>query len=626
MRSGLLRLLPIGLVACDPTSASPGLADGSVELAEAVPEDSLAPPPGVPRGMQPPPAGPDGLAVESPPPLSAVKAPLAQAYCQIDVNGAKKDTETDYVPHVIQCENGGANFEALKAQAIAARSVAYYAMATNGTICDGQGCQVYSCGAAPKQVHYDAAKATAGQYLSFNGWLTYAFYVAGDPTLTPPSCVDTDNANVAGTEKFVTFNNNKTLYDVDQTTLGFVFPEDVNVGGYGQNRGCMSQWGARCLENSNGKNSTDIVKFYYGADIKILQAEGPCVVQPNKLARGTLDEVSCAQVRGWAFDEDSGAAPINAYVSYDAPLGDPKAVTVTVLASQQRDDLCGPLGSCEHGFTLGVPRSLMDDQPHPVHAHAVDPQADPVALDGSPGELLCPPPPVPQGVRRGIASPEVLASWHFDPFWQMARLDDATLAAIPLWQSVPSSPQLMRIAGDPAVWLFDNGFRRLVPDPQTAVAWRLELDAALVWQPEDLMMLPVGTPLRPEPFLVSAPGDPVIYILDDPQCRPAGDPNDPQCPPPAEPTTGDPGDSGDATGADTSSASTPTEGGEGGSSQGEGGSSIGPAPDSAGPALPPGFGQDDGGACDVGSAGDRGATGLMALALLLLRRRRRDGR
>ena len=622
MRSGLLTLLPLGLVACDPTSSSPGPAD----IAEAVPEDSLAPAPGDPRGMQPPPAGPEGLAVEPPPPLTAVKAPLAQAYCQIDVNGAKKDTETDYVPHVIQCENGGANFEALKAQAIAARSVAYYAMATNGTICDGQGCQVYSCGAAPKQVHYDAAKATAGQYLSFNGWLTYAFYVAGDPTLTPPSCVDTDNANVAGTEKFVTFNNNKTLYDVDQTTLGFVFPEDVNVGGYGQNRGCMSQWGARCLENSNGKNSTDIVKFYYGADIKILQAEGPCVVQPNKLARGTLDEVSCAQVSGWAFDEDSGAAPINAYVSYDAPLGDPKAVTVTVLASQQRDDLCGPLGSCEHGFTLGVPRSLMDDQPHPVHAHAVDPQADPVALDGSPGELLCPPPPVPQGVRRGIASPEVLASWHFDPFWQMARLDDATLAAIPLWQSVPSSPQLMRIAGDPAVWLFDNGFRRLVPDPQTAVAWRLELDAALVWQPEDLMMLPVGTPLRPEPFLVSAPGDPVIYILDDPQCRPAGDPNDPQCPPPAEPTTGDPGDSGDATGADTSSASTPTEGGEGGSSQGEGGSSIGPAPDSAGPALPPGFGQDDGGACDVGSAGDRGATGLMALALLLLRRRRRDGR
>ena len=36
----------------------------------------------------------------------AVKAPLAAAYCQINVNGVNKDTETDYLPHVITCENG----------------------------------------------------------------------------------------------------------------------------------------------------------------------------------------------------------------------------------------------------------------------------------------------------------------------------------------------------------------------------------------------------------------------------------------------------------------------------------------------------------------------------------------
>jgi MYXO-CTERM domain-containing protein len=617
MSARLLCLLPVGLVACDPTSPWSSPVE-PMAGEEDVPGDSLTPAPGEPRGMQPV-LGPDGLTHELPPPLLAVKAPLAQAYCQINVNGVNRDTETDYLPHVIQCENGGANFEALKAQAIAARSVAYYAMATNGKICDGQGCQVYSCNANPQQIHYDAAAATAGQYLSFNGWLTYAFFVAGDSKTAPPGCVDTANNTDSATEQYVTFNNGKTLYDVDQTSLGFKFPEDVNVGGYGQNRGCMSQWGARCLENNNGAKSTDLIKFYYGADINIVQGEGPCVAPPNKPAKGFLDEVSCTQVRGWAFDEDSGAAPINAYISFNAPLGDPNAVALTTLASQQRDDLCGPLGSCEHGFTTGVPRSLLDNQPHPVHGYAVDPQADPVQLGGSPAQLLCPPPVLPQGVRRWIPSPEVLASWQFDPFWQMARLDDATLAAIPQWQNIPTSPQLMRIEGDPAIWMFDNGFRRHVPDPQTAVAWRLDLDTALVWQPEDLLMLPIGTPLRPEPFLLSAPGDPAIYILDDPQCTPEGDPNDPLCPPPPEPTTGA------SAGNDSFNASTPTEGGEsgGGTSSGNGGStSFGPGPDSAGQALPPGYGQNGEGGCAV-AAPDRRGAGLLALVLLLVRRRRR---
>lgn len=612
MRSGLLRLLPVGLVACDPASSSSG-ARPTDELDEVVLAHNREPAPGEPRGMQ--------LAVPLPPPLTAVQAPLGQAYCQINVNGVNHDTETDYVPHVIQCENGGANFEALKAQAIAARSVAYYAMATNGEICDGQGCQVYSCGAAPKQVHYDAAKATAGQYLSYNGWLTYAFFVAGDSNTAPPGCVDTNNNTDSSTEKYVTFNNAKTLYDVDQTSLGFKFPEDVNVGGYGQNRGCMSQWGARCLENSNGWNSAQIINFFYGADINVEQAKGPCVVDPNQAATGSLDEVGCAQIRGWAFDPDSGAAAIDAKISFDAPLGEANAVTLTTLASQQRDDLCDVLGSCEHGFTIGVPRSLMDNQPHPVHAHAIDPQGDPVVLGGSPKDLLCPPPPLPQGVRRWIPSPEVLASWQFDPFWQMARLDDATLAAIPQWQNIPTSPQLMHLEGDPTIWLFDNGFRRHVADPQTAVAWRLDLASAVVWAPEDLDMLPVGTPLRPEPFLISAPGDPAVYILDDAQCTAAGDPNDPLCPPPPEPTTGA------SFGDDSSDSSAPTEGGGSDGSSGAMGSDgpLEPGFDSAGPALPPGYGQTGEAACAVapGGPGQRGATGLLALTLLVLGRRRR---
>src|SRR5690606_15349669 len=47
----------------------------------------------------------------------AVAAPLAKAYCDIQVTGkGVKPMETDYLPHVITCENGGANLQALKAQ------------------------------------------------------------------------------------------------------------------------------------------------------------------------------------------------------------------------------------------------------------------------------------------------------------------------------------------------------------------------------------------------------------------------------------------------------------------------------------------------------------------------------
>jgi MYXO-CTERM domain-containing protein len=200
----------------------------------------------------------------------AVSAPLAQAYCSIVVSGkGEKQMETDYLPHVITCENGGANLQALKAQAIAARSVAYYAIATSGSICDGQGCQVYSCGAAPQAKHYQAVQETAGQYLSYGGMLTYGFYVAGDSGASPPGCKDYSGS----TSGYVTYNEGKTGTSVTQTSLGYIGPP-----GYGQNRGCMSQWGARCLENSNGYDFTKILQFYFGADINILQGSGPCVV------------------------------------------------------------------------------------------------------------------------------------------------------------------------------------------------------------------------------------------------------------------------------------------------------------------------------------------------------------
>ncbi|HEY0135858.1 MAG TPA: SpoIID/LytB domain-containing protein, partial [Nannocystis sp.] len=221
---------------------------------------------------------PGDLAQPDAPPTAVTPAPLPSAFCQIKVNGVPKDTETDYLPHVIQCENGGANLEALKAQAIAARSVAYYAMAENGTICDGQGCQVYSCGSQPSAIHIQAVQETAGQYLSFNNTekgrvLTYAFFVSGDNDQTANCHGVSLNAN---TENYVTYNEGKTWTGVKETSLGFQY-KTPSAYGYGQNRGCMSQWSARCLENNKGYKYDAIIRYFYGEDIEIAQAQGPCV-------------------------------------------------------------------------------------------------------------------------------------------------------------------------------------------------------------------------------------------------------------------------------------------------------------------------------------------------------------
>ncbi len=204
----------------------------------------------------------------------AVSAPLAKAYCNVLVEGkGTKSMEDDYLPHVITCENGGANLEALKAQAVAARSVAYYNMATKGSICDSQGCQVYGCGATPSAKAYQAVKDTAGIYLSHTGYLTYGFYVAGDSTVSTSTC----KGSSGSTEKYVTYNEGKTGGAVKMTTLGYIPPGQAV---FGQNRGCMAQWGARCLENTKGYDYKKILQFYYGADIKLLTATGACVNPP----------------------------------------------------------------------------------------------------------------------------------------------------------------------------------------------------------------------------------------------------------------------------------------------------------------------------------------------------------
>ncbi len=193
-----------------------------------------------------------------------------EAACTADVTGVGTlEVESDYLPAVINCENGAASFEALKAQAVAARSYLYYRLETSGEISDGTGDQVYSCGRAPTTEHLRAVAETSGEVLRYSGVQVAAFYVAG-ALQSPPDCLGgTDDPT--DTEQWVTNNDGRSAAEITQTMLGFVDP------GNNANRGCMSQNGSDCLAEM-GRDYDSILRFYYGADIEIERAIGPCVV------------------------------------------------------------------------------------------------------------------------------------------------------------------------------------------------------------------------------------------------------------------------------------------------------------------------------------------------------------
>ncbi|MEQ8847418.1 SpoIID/LytB domain-containing protein [Botrimarina sp.] len=192
-------------------------------------------------------------------------------------------TESDYVPNVVVSENGLASFEALKAQAVAARTFAYYKLDGSGVIGDGQNDQVYSGSGSPRQIHFDAAAATEGEIL----WvrdniaperdvLIASFYVAGAIPTAPfdpqsPSARPAFGAPSLGdTERFVTYTYEEGLVGGFNrgTTLGF---RGSVTNPNWPNRGAMSQNGADYLSD-NSINYLDILKYYYGADIQVRTA------------------------------------------------------------------------------------------------------------------------------------------------------------------------------------------------------------------------------------------------------------------------------------------------------------------------------------------------------------------
>ncbi len=194
-------------------------------------------------------------------------------------------TESNYVPNVVFCENGLASFEALKAQAVAARTFAYYKMNLQGFINDGTGDQVYSCGGGPSPIHFAAAAATEGEILyvedtiapGFGDVLIASFYVAGaiptgpfDPN-SPSAIPNAGDPDPTNTEQWVTytFENGDFAGNNRGSPLGF---QGTITNPNWPNRGAKSQNGADFFSD-NSIHYTDILKYYYGADIQLRTAD-----------------------------------------------------------------------------------------------------------------------------------------------------------------------------------------------------------------------------------------------------------------------------------------------------------------------------------------------------------------
>ncbi len=219
---------------------------------------------------------PNGICTENygvNPDLTVTRAPL-EAICEINVKDmGVKNMESDYLPNVVWCENGMGSSESLKAQAVAARSVAYYTIKESGSATNGESNQVYNCPSyAPSTANLatmqEAVNATSGVVLTYGGVVICSFYVSGSTSLDNNCVYIGDSSSGPWPQPAVTYNEGNRGDQVKKSSLGL----DVL-----ENRGCMSQNGANCLAKNRGYKWPEILKFFYGDDIGYRQLAGSCV-------------------------------------------------------------------------------------------------------------------------------------------------------------------------------------------------------------------------------------------------------------------------------------------------------------------------------------------------------------
>ena len=199
-------------------------------------------------------------------------------FCSVDIVGhGAVDVEEDYLPSVVACENPNAPLEALKAQAIAARTYAQFITederrALHPTTRD----QVYGCSNSPTELHRQAVRETAGMVLTHNNRVSVGVSVAGAVPPSGQNCRGTGGDDYSNTEHHVTYNEGRVGAGITPATHPMGNPS------HPANRGVKSQNGASCLADQ-GWDYERILRYYYGDDIRvqISDSSGCAVAAPD---------------------------------------------------------------------------------------------------------------------------------------------------------------------------------------------------------------------------------------------------------------------------------------------------------------------------------------------------------
>jgi len=238
-------------------------------------------------------------APETEPSASRSTAPLALAkvtpLSTVHVEGAGAlDFEGVYLPQVVCCENGAAPPEALKAQAVMARSYATFSYFDEGVgtperpLTGTTRDQAYFCKQPVSRACREAVAATAGEITAYANTrgariANVSFYVDGPrpaclagrsctcpkpaPTVSfsppdhPPDCECFTFASPgAANPAYVTYNWTRAGEDVTASRIGSLSNES--------NRGCGSQNIQSCLGYA-GWSYRDMLKVFYGQDIEV---------------------------------------------------------------------------------------------------------------------------------------------------------------------------------------------------------------------------------------------------------------------------------------------------------------------------------------------------------------------
>src|SRR5690606_33435523 len=108
------------------------------------------------------------------------------------------------------------------------------------------------------------------------------------------------------------------------------------------------------------QNVAGVGNVYVPPYMSLVESYYELIGPPPAPVSGALDEVSCEGIRGWAADVEALDDAAEARLYFDGGPDEGQTVGHPVLAAETRDDLCDAIGSCDHGFTTGLPLSLLD--------------------------------------------------------------------------------------------------------------------------------------------------------------------------------------------------------------------------------------------------------------------------